>query len=355
VTRTKTRHTIIQLEDTLAAWIDYLGTQRGCAQTTVSQYRDTVQAFLAHLLPTDDGDSRHLPTLQEEHGQVNAFADITPEHVTAYLQHQRASHGASVRTIRNRLRVLRGFFSHLVDTGIISSDPTAGIKPSAVLAEPAIHRTLTDNEVEQLLAQVKGDKWIQIRDRAMLRVFLATGIRVTEMVSLDVSDLSTKGTLCMGVGTAARTLPLDRTTLEAVHDWLGVREAFGEPKGRHLFISRLTRGPISARQVQNCVKRYARAAELDDVNTHTLRHTFGRHLYKSGMSSEQVRRRLGRERPAYRGAYGVVEEDAGPNRCAVCDVEIDHRSTWCRRHAVMANWATPGFYEKWKKARYGDK
>jgi hypothetical protein len=183
---------------------------------------------------------------------------------------------------------------------------------------------------------------------------LSAGIHVVELVTPDVADLASDGTLRVGSEEAARDVPLDEIAFRALHDWLGVREDPGEPKGAYLFLSRRGRGPLSTRQVQALVKKHARAAGLQDVNTQALRHTFARRLYERRTRRKEVRRLLGLSQHVDKGEYGVVDEDTGPNRCTVCGVEMERRSTWCRRHAVLANWATPGFRERWKRARFGD-
>jgi site-specific recombinase XerD len=213
-----------------------------------------------------------------------------------------------------------------------------------------IRSTLSDDEVELLLAQVSGDDRLAVRDRAILRVFLSTGLRVPELVALNLSDLGSRGGIRVG-GRAPRTVSLDEAAHDAVLDWLGRREDMGEPKSDALFVS-LGGRRIADRTVLGRVRKHVRAAGLGNANAFTLRNTMARRLLEHGAGTDEVKKLLGlrRLRSAW---YGIVDDEPGPNHCIDCGVEVARRSVRCRSCAVKANWKTPGFRRKWRKARFG--
>jgi integrase/recombinase XerC len=213
-----------------------------------------------------------------------------------------------------------------------------------------IRRSLSDDEVTQLLVQVVGDDWLAVRDRAILHVFLGTGLRTTELIALDLADLSTQGGLSVR-GRAPRRVLLEEAAHDAVLDWLGWRDGLGEPEINALFLARGGRR-IADRTVLTRVKKYALAAGLADVTTFTLRNTFARRLLEHGASTDEVRNLLGLSR-LWKAMYGIVDDEPGPNHCIDCGAEVERRSIRCRSCALKANWKTPGFRRKWKKARFG--
>ena len=204
----------------------------------------------------------------------------------------------SETSVARKVAAVRSFFSFLATEGTIKANPTEG------LSSPRVGRTLpkaiSPNEVDELLEQPARRATPEAkRDRAMLELLYATGMRVTELVSLDVSsvtaDENNPFVRCMGKGAKERTIPIHDQAFEALTDYLDV----GRPvliRGKiepALFLNR--RGDRLTRQgFWLILKGYARAANLgEDVTPHTLRHSFATHMLRGGMPLRNVQEMLG--------------------------------------------------------------
>ncbi len=242
---------------------------------------------------------------QQERGESPALSAITPLDVRDYREYMRREMQLSPNTINRRLAGLRVFLNWAVDAGYLAANPGArisGIKQVATaprwLDRNEQYRLLRALERAVRLAQTEGgeDALRQaLRDRAIVLTLLHTGLRVRELVSLQMEDLhlaERKGSVYVreGKGGKSRSVPLNAEAREALNDYLAARPA-GE--GKRLFLGQ--RGPIGSRQVQRLLKKYARQAELDEkeLTAHALRHTFGKNLVDAGVSLDRVATLLG--------------------------------------------------------------
>ncbi|MEN9806366.1 MAG: Site-specific tyrosine recombinase [Pseudomonadota bacterium] len=203
--------------------------------------------------------------------------------------------GYSPRSAARWLSCVRGFYRHQVRRERIGADP------SAVLSLPKLGRplpgTLTETEVEALLAAPDVKDPVGLRDRAMLELLYATGLRVSELVGLSTTALNLRqGVLrVVGKGSKERLVPVGQTALDWVLRYLGEARPTlisGSPTGA-LFPSR--RGQVMTRQTfWHAIKRHARAAGiLREISPHTLRHAFATHLLNHGADLRAVQMMLG--------------------------------------------------------------
>ncbi len=257
---------------------DYLHFERGLAHRTVVAYR---------------GDVIRMVEFLRERGRS------TPESVEHtdlrdYLFHLKDAELAAT-TIRRVLSSVRGYFRFLVEEGVLESDPTER------LDSPQTWRTLPDvlskEEVVALLESPERDHPFHWRDRAILELLYATGVRVSELATLPLSQLDLASGLCVvrGKGSKERVVPFGATAGEALERYLRqVRPELdeGESEGK-VFLNRWGR-PLSRMGLWKLVRSAAIRSGMDkDVSPHTLRHTYATHLLEGGADLAAVQELLG--------------------------------------------------------------
>ena len=257
---------------------DYLSFERGLADRTIRAYHRDLDRFLDFLA---------------------ARAITSPEEVAypvlrEYTFHLKES-GLAPSSIRRAQSSLRGYFAFLLFEGVLDSDP------SERLESPRIGRTLptvlTHREMERLLRAPDPESPLHWRDRAILELFYATGMRVSELVRLRLSELDLEEGHCIvfGKGRKERWVPLGSAAVAAATRYLErVRSGLdrGEGEGA-LFLSRRGR-PLGRAMVWRVVKRCARRAGIEKgISPHTLRHTFATHLIEGGADLAAVQELLG--------------------------------------------------------------
>jgi site-specific recombinase XerD len=237
--------------------------------------------------------------------------DVKAEHVRQYCG-VLDQEGRSVSTINRRIQALRKFYDFVAQMGLSSANPARAVDR---LDEPGADppRVLTSNEMDRLLAAVRdSSNALACRDEAILLFLMETGLKVGELVELQIADLqfesedsSDEFCGCLAVGqdsSAGRRLFLRPKVCEALRACIrmrisdSMRAVDGTPGtdelDGHLFVNRQGR-PLSVRSVQRLVSHYAQRAGIDGVSTRTLRHTFARRVLDKSLEPEQVARMLG--------------------------------------------------------------
>jgi len=202
----------------------------------------------------------------------------------------------------------------LLDTGVLAENPTTTLNAPKV--EKKLPRVLSVEEVEQLLAEpAKGTTPKALRDRALLDLLYATGMRVSEVITLRVSDLdmAEERVFCVGRDGATRQLPLTSHSLESLSAYLVKgREALLEDQGETvLFVNQRGR-PLTRQGLWLIIKSYARAADLGpDITPHTLRHSFAAHRLARGSELQRVRELLGHANISTTQVYMDIADPSG--------------------------------------------
>jgi len=198
----------------------------------------------------------------------------------------------SSRSLQQWLSALRTFFRYAVQQVWSSSDPTSGI--SAPKANRPLPKTLDVDQIGQLL-EIKGNEWIDYRDRAILELFYSSGLRLSELCSLNPEsiDLRNASLRAVGKGNKTRELPIGKKAIEALSAWIKVRSdklAIGETA---LFLNQ--RGNrLSPRAIQLRLKKIAvQQGIISHVNPHMLRHSFASHMLESSGDLRSVQELLG--------------------------------------------------------------
>ncbi len=263
--------------DCLAKYERYLTDEKKTAKNTLSSYLRDIRQFGEYLAEEDLG------------GYLTADEDA----LCAYIDHLRAA-GKSVATVSRNIASLKNFYSWLKLSGQIESIPTGRLVP-----EKAAHKLpeiLTAQEVELLLAQPECTDRKGYRDRAMLELLYATGIRVTELISLDVNDVNlSAGILSCRSRDKVRSIPLYPAALKALKDYIEfIRpDMIASPAERSLFVN--VNGERMSRQgFWKIVKSYQQKAGIEkDITPHTLRHSFATHLLENGADLRSIQEMLG--------------------------------------------------------------
>lgn len=266
----------VAFDGALDDYIQHLRVERGLSKHTVDAYAHDLARFGAFL--ADDG----LSLAQADETRVAA-------HLVALSQS-----GLSARTQARALSSIRGFFRFLVQEGRHPVDPTE------LLEGPRLLRKLPDilnrEEVLRLLQAPAGEKPNRVRDRAMLHTMYAAGLRVSELVDLDLGDLNLEEGFvsALGKGNKRRIVPIGGPARAALAEYLAaVRPKWARPASRACFVT--ARGKAMTRQgFWSLVKRYARAAGITKpISPHKLRHSFATHLLAGGADLRSVQTMLG--------------------------------------------------------------
>lgn len=197
-------------------------------------------------------------------------------------------------TVSRNIASIKGLFQYLCSQGIVREDVSQQLKAPRI--EKKIPEILTMDEVEALLKQTDGDLPKEIRDKAMLELLYATGIRVTELITLKMSDVN----LSMGVimckdAHKERMIPFGNKAKIALTRYLdGVREEMVEDKSSDVLFANCSGKPMSRQGFWKLIKHYAKKAGITaDITPHTLRHSFAAHLVENGADLKSVQEMLG--------------------------------------------------------------
>ncbi|MCC5871145.1 MAG: tyrosine recombinase XerC [Gammaproteobacteria bacterium] len=272
-------------QQALAAFLLYLERERQLSPHTVSAYQRDLERFLAHLARRDGQRSLDAVDVHEVRSFVAA-------------EHQRGLDG---RSIRRALSALRALFDHLARTTGIRRNPAKGIP--APKAARRLPRTLDTDQVGHLLgagASEGQDDFLSRRDQACFELIYSSGLRLAELVGLDVGDVDLDDALVTvtGKGRKTRVVPVGRQARAAIRAWLPHRASVMPPGseaegGGPLFVSRQGRR-IGPRSIQQRLHRRGLARQIDGrVHPHALRHSFASHLLESSGDLRAVQELLG--------------------------------------------------------------
>lgn len=261
----------------LDAFITYMSDEKGRTASTLESYRRDLVQFLEFV------DGRGLTAVDE----------IRKSHIAAYLNEMKRSGKASSTVIRASVSI-RSFFHYLIRRSLIIQDPSMDLETPK--PEKKLPIVLSVTEVERLLGAADPSNAQGARDKAMLEVLYATGIRVSELIALNLGDidLELKFLRCGAAG-KERIVPIGRMTAEAVTAYLGSMrdQLVKRTEEQALFLNQL--GTRLTRQgFWKIIKKYAAAAQIEtDITPHTLRHSFAAHLLENGADLRSVQEMLG--------------------------------------------------------------
>ena len=270
------------MNDPLDEFLSFLSAEKGASNNTVAAYRNDLRQLFTYMKPNGDG---------------KCWQKVDRVVIQDFILDLKNRKYAET-TVARKVAAIRSFFSFMESEGMIAGNPTEGLASPRV--GKMLPKAISPNEVDELLEQpCKRSTPEARRDRAMLELLYATGMRVTELVSLDLVSLSLDPenayVKCSGKGAKERVIPIHEQAAEAVQDYLDdARPMMVRNKNeKALFVNR--RGERLTRQgFWLILKGYARAANLhEDVTPHTLRHSFATHMLRGGMPLRHVQEMLG--------------------------------------------------------------
>jgi len=261
------------LGDAIEAFFDQLGAS--LSDATIDAYRRDLARLLAWA-----GQHERLQVEQIDQNDIRAFAAG---------EHRR---GLSPRSVQRRLSAVRRLFKYLRDQHRLGHDPTRGVRA------PKIRRRLPEVlDIDQVLAllEIPDDSEISTRDRAMLELFYASGLRVSELAGLtwDRLDFNEGMVRVLGKGRRERMVPVGRHALAALKRWRAVQQTLADGSEPRVFTS-LSAKPLSVRAIQKRVAYWSERQGLDQrVHPHQLRHSFASHILESSGDLRAVQELLG--------------------------------------------------------------
>jgi integrase/recombinase XerD len=274
------------MNERIDAFLVYLEGERSLSPNTISAYRNDLLQFADYL---------HAEA-ERQGGRDFAVSTIDRDLITTYFLHLR-DRGYSAASIARKTAALRSFFQYLRRTGEVNADPTQGIGTPDV--KKPLPRTVEEDQVQALMTFLENrDTPEGIRDHAMLRLLSATGMRVGELVMVDVSDIDFDSgrVRVVGRGNRERSLPLDQATLDSIRVYLDQARPHmtrNAPNETALVVNQ--RGLRLTRQgFWLIMKGLVREAGLPAIMTpHMLRHSFATHQIGEGLGLEELRQLLG--------------------------------------------------------------
>ena len=276
---------------------------RGVAQGRVSGYMEKeIKAFIAYLhnvkntsTNTEMSYKRDLEKVQHfmaERG-IHETAAVSKEDLEDYVKYLEENKFAAATVSRN-VASIKAFYHYMVREGIIAEDISEELKAPKI--EKKIPEIMSPDEVVRLLEQPSGNTHKEIRDKAMLELLYATGIRVTELISLKISDVNmpTGFILCRDRN-KERIIPFGTEAKNALARYLnGTREEMLENKTSDVLFANCSGQPMSRQGFWKLIKYYAKKADIKaDITPHTLRHSFAAHLVENGADLRSVQEMLG--------------------------------------------------------------
>lgn len=257
------------IEKLLDNYLAFLAAEKGLSPNTLDSYSRDLTSYLEFT----KGDF-------EEFGRK--------ENVEKFIVFQR-KRGLKPRSVARWMSALKGFFDFLIEEGYLEENPVSEIdRPKVSTPYPNV---LSEEEVKELILSPDNSK-TGIRDRAILEIFYATGLRVSELVNLKKTDVNLEAgfVLAQGKRSKERIVPLNSQSILALKEYLKKVN----PKGKYLFPNK--KGERLSRQaVWKVIRKYAKKLFSQKVSPHTLRHTFATHLIQGGADLRSVQLLLGHE------------------------------------------------------------
>lgn len=266
-----------QMEKEISAFIAYLHNVKNTSGNTEMSYKRDLEKVL-HFMASRG---------------IQEVKDVTAQDLMDYVKYLEENKFAAATVSRN-IASLKAFYHYMVQEGLVEEDISDKLKAPKI--EKKAPEIMTPDEVVRLLDQPSGDSPKEIRDKAMLELLYATGIRVTELITLSLSDVNMQMNfiLCRDRN-KERIIPFGAAAKAAMERYLnGTREEMLENKKSDVLFANCSGQPMSRQGFWKLIKHYAKKADIQaDITPHTLRHSFAAHLVENGADLRSVQEMLG--------------------------------------------------------------
>ena len=265
------------MKDYILEFEAFLKNEKASSNNTLQSYLRDVSQFSAYC-------------------KLNAIEDaskVTPKKLNEYFDYLHST-GRSDATVSRNVASLRCYFKFLVKKGICSANPVSDVKQKA--AAKKIPEILTNKEVLLLLEQPKGSDYKSIRDKAMLELLYATGIKVSELIDLNLTDINRQiGVLHLRTEKNERVIPIYPEALRVLNRYINeARGVIISENSEDKLFTNMNGSPMSRQGFWKIIKHYAELAEIaKDITPHTLRHSFAAHLLENGAELKDIKEMLG--------------------------------------------------------------
>lgn len=268
------------MKEQIEQFLKYITEEKGYSGNTLAAYRNDLSQFMAFLEP-----------------RVDRWDKVTRGLIVDYIMVMKAEQEYASSTVARKVAAIKSFFHYLVDQGKLEDDPTATLDSPKV--RKRLPKAIAKADLERLLSEPAREQTPKaLRDRALLEVLYATGLRVTELVSLNIADVNLASATLRVMrpkDKSERIVPIHDRAIEPLQDYLerGRIQLLRDPKESALFLNH--RGRRLTRQgLWLIVKHYVREVGIvEDVTPHTLRHTFATRLVEGKADLEYVQEVLG--------------------------------------------------------------
>lgn len=272
-------------------YLDYIKNEKKLTANTLEAYIRDIQQFKEYL---------------SEH-KISEYKEANKTVIITYLMNLQKN-GKATSTISRNLASIRCFFQYLLNNNIINEDPTLNLKSPK--SEKRIPSILTEDEVNLLLSQPSSTDFKGSRDKAMLELLYATGLRVSEIISLNIEaiDLELGILIVRGDDNNQRVIPFGTIALDAITHYIATYRPEND-KQEPLFIN-YTGNRLTRQGFWKIIKQYTKKSNIEKIITpHTLRHSFAVHLIENGADIKTVQEMLGHSDVSTTQIYSFASKD----------------------------------------------
>jgi len=282
------------MEEQIQQFLEYITAEKGYSANTLAAYRNDLSQFLAFVQP-----------------RVSSWDQVTREIIMDYISMMRDKREYASSTVARKVAAIKSFFHYLADQGVLQDDPTATLDSPKV--RKRLPKAISQEDLERLLSEPARDRSPKsLRDRALLEMLYATGLRVTEVVTLNVDDVNLASASLRVVRPKdgrERIVPIRERAIEPLREYLerGRLALLRNPDEPALFLNH--RGKRLTRQgLWLIVKHYVREVGIrEEVTPHTLRHTFAASLIDTKADLQYVQEILGHANISTTQVYTQLE------------------------------------------------